>query len=150
MTESHSPLGKETPIPSMCWGWKAGHFPKSPSSSGMLNLNWLFWSDSSQFPRLRWNQVLLGRAGFGGIWKGLWQNHSFSYAKMAPLDLMPQLSPSSCPCLKQRHLRATRTLGGAGTNSHSSRTQPAPGTFVPVFPWKSSLIQLSVLQAHKS
>lgn len=26
-------------------------------------------------------------------------------------DLMPELLPSSCPCLKQRCLRATRTLG---------------------------------------
>lgn len=26
-------------------------------------------------------------------------------------DLMPELSSSSCPCLKQRCLRATRTLG---------------------------------------
>lgn len=85
MTESHSPLGEETPIPSMSWHWKAGHFPKSPSSSGMLNLNWLFWRDSSLFPRLRWKLVLLGRAGFGVIWKALWQNHSPSYAKMTSL-----------------------------------------------------------------
>lgn len=56
-------------------------------------------------------------------------------------DLMPEVSSSSCPCLKQRCLRATRTLGWGRHQLPLQQDcgllrgplQPAVGTFVPAF-----------------
>lgn len=149
MTKSHRPLGKEIPILSMSWHWKAGHFPKSPSSSRVPNLNWLFWSDSC-CSQVKVESGTAGKSWLHGYLESPPAKPLIFLCKNDITDLMPELSPSSCPCLKQRCLRAIRILGWGRHQLPLQKDTACCRHFVPVFPWKSSSIQLSVLQAHKS